>query len=67
MRAPSVTANLQRDALKMPDTISTHSSRSARPRKRSKKIFELEARLKVAAEENSGLKKKNSEVERWEQ
>jgi septal ring factor EnvC (AmiA/AmiB activator) len=39
------------------DTISTHSSRSARPRKTKQEIFELEARLKVAAEENSGLKK----------
>jgi DNA repair exonuclease SbcCD ATPase subunit len=45
-------------ALNMPDTISTHSSRSVRPRKtKQEKIFELEARLKVAAEENSGLKK----------
>jgi hypothetical protein len=45
--------------LKMPeDTRSTHSSRSVRPRKtKQEKIFELEARLKVAAEENSGLKK----------
>lgn len=37
---------------------STHSSKSVRPRKtKQEKIFELEARLKLAAEENSGLKK----------
>jgi DNA repair exonuclease SbcCD ATPase subunit len=48
----------QEIALNMPDTISTHSSKSVRPRKtKQEKIFELEARLKVAAEENIGLKK----------
>ena len=52
-------------ALDMPDTISTHSSRSGvlRPRKtKQEKIFELEARLKVAVEENSGLKKDSQKL-----
>jgi chromosome segregation ATPase len=50
--------SIARPALNMPDTISTQSSRSVRPRKtKQERIFELEARLKVAAEENSGLKK----------
>jgi chromosome segregation ATPase len=40
------------------DTRSSHSSKSLRPKKtKQEKIFELEARLKVAAEENSGLQK----------
>jgi DNA repair exonuclease SbcCD ATPase subunit len=47
-----------RPALNLPDTVSNHSSKSVRPRKtKQEKIFELEARLKVAAEENNGLKK----------
>jgi chromosome segregation ATPase len=40
------------------DTRSSHSSKSVRPKKtKQEKIFELEARLKVAAEENNGLQK----------
>jgi hypothetical protein len=38
-QAPSVTANLKETALKMPDTISTHSSRSARPRENEARRF----------------------------
>jgi DNA repair exonuclease SbcCD ATPase subunit len=45
------------------DTRSTHSSRSVRPRKtKQEKIFELEARLKMAVEENSILKKNNQKL-----